>query len=751
MVYVLANRSVADVVLLDIIAEQRGLRSPGAPLDGLDEQRRFFFLNRPAGLWRRNTMRRIPERMRRLEAKLRDREDRLYLMPVSIFWGRAGRKDRSWLRALFSDGWAASSRLRRFLILLLNRGDILVQLGQPLPWHGDALRDLAPEHSLRRTARLLRVKFRNQRVRVLGPDLSHRRTLMGQILRSSQVGAAIAAETGAAEDRAGERAARAAARSIAADMSYPAVRFLDALLTWFWSRIYDGVRVDGIERVAALAETHTLVYAPCHRSHIDYLLLSYVLYHRGFMLPHIASGDNLDMPVVGALLRSGGAFFMRRSFRGDRIYRTVFAEYLYQVFRRGHSVEYFVEGGRTRTGRLLPPRTGMLQMTIEAHRRGVPRPIVFVPVYIGYDKLIEAGSYVDELRGSDKQRETVGGVFRSLRLVRQSYGEAQLSFGKPIPLDAALDAVSDAASERPERALGARLVAGINACAFVNGMNLVALASLSMPRQAIDEQALTVQIDLLRDLIARDAAHHDYRVVDMPAADIVRHAELLGMLDRETTRGDEGDILSHDAFTAILMTWYRNNVLHVLAAPAFIACTIVNRRIGVRRRDVRRLFDAIFPYVERELQTDGADSADRWIGHLRAAGLIELRGNAFVAPTQPAARFRLRLLANALMPVLERFYIGVVLLARSGSGMIDRAGLLADWRRTASRISRLYGINAPEFSDPRLCEGFLQGLTEADLVRANADGKLVFDERIDMAVRAAKGVIAVELRQALET
>ena len=118
------------------------------------------------------------------------------------------------------------------------------------------------------------------------------------------------------------RKARKAAFAIAADMSYPAVRFLDRLLTWLWHRVYQGVRVCGFDRVRALAETHTLVYAPCHRSHIDYLLLSHVLHHRGLMLPHIAAGDNLDLPLVGGVLRGGGAFFMRRSFaRGPRLHR----------------------------------------------------------------------------------------------------------------------------------------------------------------------------------------------------------------------------------------------------------------------------------------------------------------------------------------------------------------------------------------------------------------------------------------------
>ena len=761
IVYALANRSLTDIALLDIVAERHGLPSPQGPIEALDEAQRFFFLNRPTGLWRRHIMRTVPSRLQRMEHKLAAAENtELYLLPVSIFWGRAANKDRSWIRALLSEGWAMSSRLRRLLILLFNRRDILVQFGKPLPWHEitqTATRsvdhaDAEGEDAIavRRTARLLRVKFRNQKTAALGPDLSHRRTLMDQILSSSPVAAAINAEAANGKRRRSERRARKAAQAIAADMSYPTVRFLDRLLGWFWHRVYAGIDVDGLENFASLAETHTLVYVPCHRSHIDYLLLSYVLYHHGLMLPHIAAGDNLNMPIVGGMLRRGGAFFMRRRFQGDRVYQAVFAEYLYQVFRRGHSVEYFMEGGRSRTGRLLPARTGMLQMTLEAHRRGLPRPIAFVPVYFGYEKLIEAASYVEELRGGGKRQESVGGVLRSLKLVRQSFGTAQVSFGKPVLLDDFLASAPAA----PVRALGARLLAEINAGAAINGMNLIALATLSMPRQAIEEQALVAQIDLCRHLIHRDAANHGYRVTAMPAADIVQRAERLGLLQRERSALNRssplGDILLHDDFTSVLMTWYRNNVMHVLAAPALIACLVVNRRRGIRRQAIGQLFDAIFPYMRRELLLGSGDSADRWLDHLQALGLVERRGAGFVAPQDPTWRFRLRLLANTVMQVLERFYIAISLLSGAGPGTWSRRALLADCRATAERISTLYGINAPEYSDQRLFEGFIQGLMDSGVVAEDQAGKLHFDQRLTTLLRTGRGVIAVELRQALE-
>ena len=747
IVYALANRSLADIVLLDLVATEHDLPSPLSSIDTFDEARRFFFLNRPAGWRRRHTMRTTSARMRRLEAKLRERRDTtLALVPVSIFWGRAANKDKSWIRSLFSEGWAMSSRLRRLLILIFNRADILVQFGEPMGWREIVRASGTESLATRRTARLLRVKFRDQKVAALGPDLSHRRTLVGQILATAQVSAAIreAVAAGASQARV-ERAARRAANGIASDMSYPVIRFLDGLLTWLWHRIYEGVRVAGIEKFERLATTHTLIYTPCHRSHLDYLLLSYVLLHRGFMLPHIAAGDNLDLPVVGRILRGGGAFFMRRQFGTDAVYAAVFSEYLYQMFRRGHAVEYFVEGGRSRTGRLLPAHTGMLRMTIEAYRRGLPRPLAFVPVYFGYEKVIEANAYLDELRGAAKRRETVGGLFRSLRVVRESFGTVQVRFGDPIGL---ADFLGDIRDDRPAPALGRRILAGVNDCAYVNAVGLVALATLSMPRQAIDETTLKVQIELCRKLVEQNA-DHAYAVTGASVDEVIRHVEDLGLLSRQRVADEAGDILGHDPATAVLMTWYRNNVLHTIAAPSLIACLVANRR-GIRRAILRRLFEAIYPYVARELSSVGADRFGDWLERLDGIGVIEQRRGSVSAPADPPGRYRLRLLANAIMPVLERFYITLALLHRAGPGVLDQAALLVECRGTAARFSKLYGLDSPEFADPRLFSAFLAHLTENEILVANDAGRLTFDERISEILRAGRYVVAVELRQSLE-
>ncbi len=756
VVYVLNNRSLTDLVMLDIVTEANNLPRPRAALtdQGIPERHRFFFLNRPSGfLIRRNLMRTYSKRMLRLQRYFRDtRKADISLVPVSVFWSRAPNKERSVIRVLLSEDWTATSRFRRLVTILFNRRDITVQFGAPIALREVAEPQISDSRLVRRMARLVRVQFKKQRTALLGPDLSHRRTLINQLVGSRNVRAAIAAE--AAKGKASEARvtyrARRYARAMVSDMSYITIRLLQRVLTWFWNRIYDGIDPRGVERIKLLAETSTLVYVPCHRSHVDYLVLSYLLYSQGLMIPHVAAGDNLDMPLVGPLLRRGGAFFMRRSFGDDRLYSAVFSEYVYQLFRRGSPSEYFIEGGRSRTGRLLPPRTGLLNMTITTHVRGVPHPIVFVPVNIGYEKLIEASSYLDELRGGTKERESILDVLRSLRLIREAFGRVHVTFGNPLPLTDFL-AHTQATGSQMARDLGVELLNRINACANVNPINLIALVTLSTPKQTIDESLLVEQLDCLAALLRANTPFSDISVTDMSGRQMVEHAEKLGMVVRESH--PFGDVLGHDAARSVLMTWYRNNASHAFALPSLIACLLVNRRRRIRLGQLRQMVAAVYPYLQSELYLDSQDldvDVTHWLDHLEAQGLIHRSAEEVgPPPVESNESYRLMLLAQIVMQMLERFFIAVGLLQQAGQNRIDRRTLESDCIALARRVSRLYGLNAPEFFDARLFHNFVETLIARGSVSVDPDGKLAYADVIGEVTRASSVVLPAEFRLAV--
>src|SRR5579862_7408594 len=284
------------------------------------------------------------------------------------------------------------------------------------------------------------------------------------------------------------RQAQGLAQEIAANYSHAFVRFLEHVLTWLWNRLYDGVQFEHAATLEQVQDGEEIVYVPCHRSHMDYLLLSYVIYRHGYAIPHIAAGINLNLPLVGRLLRKGGAFFIRRSFRGNSLYTVVFMQYLAAMMARGHSIEYFIEGGRSRTGRLLAPMTGMLAMTVRSYLREPHRPVVFLPVYFGYERILEGNTYIDELLGKPKQKESIGRLLRGIGWVfRQRLGRVYVSLGEPIHLDTMLydyapgwRTTSFDDQNRPPWVsalvdeLAQRIMRSINAAATVTPINLLA-------------------------------------------------------------------------------------------------------------------------------------------------------------------------------------------------------------------------------------------------------------------------------------
>ncbi len=360
--YVLETGGLADTLALEWACKKHGMPSPMQPLqiNGRRESHRIVVMRRTTGLLFRRPATKGSMRLRRLvEASIAAGGEELLLIPVAIYWGRSPHKERSWFKLLFSEDWDVMGRTRKFFATLLYGRNTLLRYSHALPLSSIIQDGLEPELAFRKVSRILRVHFRQRRTATVGPDLSHRGAVVNQVLLNPKVRRAIESEANgdrAALERSTQKA-RKYTNEIAANISYQTIRSISRLLHWVWNRIYDGIVLNHVERLHEVARQSNVVYVPCHRSHIDYLLLGYNLYSQGLHTPHIAAGINLNIPIVGRILRSGGAFFLRRSFRGNRLYAAVFTAYVDQLLKRGYSIEYFVEGGNNLPVRLLPPST----------------------------------------------------------------------------------------------------------------------------------------------------------------------------------------------------------------------------------------------------------------------------------------------------------------------------------------------------------------------------------------------------------
>jgi glycerol-3-phosphate O-acyltransferase len=771
--YVLERRSPSDLAVLQNVCVRERLPRPGRRLLArqLRGMRSSFALTQSVGLWRTRVDRRPPALLLALiDALRRDPGLDVSLIPAAVYWGRAPSKERSLIRLLLSEDWVIGSRVRGFFTVLFNGRSTTVQLGEPLSLRSLLEDDADTALGGRRIARQLRGQFARLRTARLGPDLSHTRTIVAEVLRTRAVRAAVAQEV-REKDKRTRRAvlleARRYANEIAANYSPVFITFMSLALRTLWNRLFDGIEFQHVDTLQQVAEGNEIVYVPCHRSHMDYLLLSYAIYERGYAVPHIAAGLNLNLPIVGRFLRKGGAFFIRRSFRGNALYTIVFMKYLAAMMARGHSIEYFIEGGRSRTGRLRPPMTGMLSMTVRSYLREPRRPVVFVPVYFGYERIVEGQTYIGELSGAPKEKESIFGLLRSVGRLRQRFGNVHVNFGEPIHLDALVDSYApdwrDRVFDDQNRPpwvgalvdqLALKIMQNINAAATVSPINLLALVLLATPRQSMLESDLLRQLDTMQAVLAAIPYGDRVTVTRLRAAEVIKYGVALQSITRASHRA--GDIVCMTPEQAVLATYYRNNVLHLFAMPSLIACCFL-ANAGMRTEDVQRLAGRIYPYVAAELfmrwtEEELNDVVARALAALAGLGLLEASEDSQLwrpPPPSSAAAMQLSLLAQATIQTIERYYLAIALLVRAGSGEITQRLLEERCQLMAQRMTMLYGFNSPEFFDASLFENFIDLLRARGVVRTGESGRLLFDEVLIHVAADAQLVLSEQIRHSI--
>ncbi|AIR05134.1 MULTISPECIES: glycerol-3-phosphate 1-O-acyltransferase PlsB [Cedecea] len=653
------------------------------------------------------------------------------MVPVSVMFGRSPGREKGEINPPLR---TLNGVQKFFAVSWLGR-DSFVRFSPPV-----SLRRMATEHGTdkiiaQKLARVARTHFARQRLAAVGPRLPVRQDLFNKLLASKAIARAVEDEARSkkiSHEKAQQNAV-ALMEEIAANFSYEAVRLTDRVLGLTWNRLYQGINVHNAERVRQLAhDGHEIVYVPCHRSHMDYLLLSYVLYHQGLVPPHIAAGINLNFWPAGPIFRRLGAFFIRRTFKGNKLYSTVFREYLGELFSRGYSVEYFVEGGRSRTGRLLDPKTGTLSMTIQAMLRGGTRPITLVPIYIGYEHVMEVGTYAKELRGATKEKESFMQMVRGLSKLR-NLGQGYVNFGEPLPLMAYLnqhvpewkDSIDPIEAIRPAwltptvNNIAADLMVRINNAGAANAMNLCCTALLASRQRSLTREQLTEQLDCYLNLLRNVPYSPDATAPTVSANALIDHA--LQMNKFEVEKDTIGDIIILPREQAVLMTYYRNNIMHMLVLPSLMASIITQHR-HISRAELLRQIEVVYPMLKAELflrweKSELGREIDALIAEMERQGLVMVVDDE--VQINPNRSRTLQLLAAGVRETVQRYAITFWQLSANPS--INRGTLERESRTVAQRLSVLHGINAPEFFDKAVFTSLVLTLRDEGYISDTGD------------------------------
>ncbi|ROR14228.1 glycerol-3-phosphate 1-O-acyltransferase PlsB [Vibrio crassostreae] len=712
IVYALPFRSSVDILTLQKHALELGLPDPLSKLEinGKSLQRYVFISSRKTLLQDDDY---VPSSSIEVFSELLslhadDSELDVQVIPATVLWGRKPGKENNQKPYL-----QAMNGLEKSKAVLLAGRDCLVRFSPVV-----SLRYMANSHGTDSTiahklARVARIHFSRQKLAASGPNLPSRQALFDRLLKSEAIKKAIEDEA-QAKNISIEKASKEAQDimdEIAANFSYSLIKRGEKILGWLWNKLYQGLHISNASTVRKLAQDgHEIVYVPCHRSHMDYLLLSYVLYHEGMVPPHIAAGINLNFFPAGPIFRHGGAFFIRRSFKGNKLYSTIFREYLAELFAKGYSVEYFSEGGRSRTGRLLQAKTGMLAMTIQAMLRGMNRPVTLVPVYIGYEHVMEVATYAKELRGKRKEKENASLVIRTIRKLR-NFGKGYVNFGEPIQLNQYLNEhspewtkdIDPMGTSKPQwmnpvvNDLATKMMTHINDAAATNALTLCATALLASRQRALSRDSLVSQINCYLSLLKNVPYSATFTVPKDSAEELVKHAESLNKFLIESD--SMGDIISLDRHQSILMTYYRNNIIHLFALPSLIAQMTIRQR-GLSIDAIQENVATIYPFLKKELflsyEEDKLEGVvSNIIEELVNQGMLVISDNE-VTINQSNSQ-ALMLLGRTISETLQRYSIALNLLAENPD--LDKSDLEQKSQDIAQRLGRLQGINAPEFFD----------------------------------------------------
>ncbi|KAF9116743.1 hypothetical protein BGX27_011057 [Mortierella sp. AM989] len=465
---------------------------------------------------------------------------------------------------------------------------------------------------------------------------------------------------------------------LVADMnSMKFIRFFAFLINNILVRMYhQGIHIKESEflelrRVAEYCaeKKYSMIILPCHKSHIDYLVISYIFFRMGLALPHIAAGDNLDMPIVGNALKGAGAFFIRRTWADDPLYSSIVLEYVQELLEGGFNIECFIEGTRSRTGKLLPPKLGgkcqLLLHTnypillaaasafiiMEALLSDRVKDCYIVPISIGYDKVIETETYINELLGIPKEKESLWGLLTNSRLLQLKMGRIDVRFAKPYSLRDFMnheiqrreiinkrEDTDKEAKSQLLKALGYKVLADINSVSVVMPTALVGTVILTLRGRGVGRSELIRRVDWLkREILSKGGRVANFS--GMETGEVVDRA--LGVL-KDLVAVQKN--LIEPVFYAVKrfeLSFYRNQLIHLFVHEAIVAITMYTRiKIGGAKSTQRISYTELLnevTFLSRLLKTefiynpgDIESNLEHTLSYMQKSNVIDIDSEGYI-------------------------------------------------------------------------------------------------------------------------
>lgn len=632
-----------------------------------------------------------------------------FLIPTSIFLTRKRKLMKRSMWEIFFGTYDTPSRFRKMIQLFFSSKHGIAILSEHIDLLADmksqAVEELSQEKIEKRLRWTLLFHLNNEDRAYRGPTKRSRERKVIKILREKRLRTDLE-QIAERQNRSMDSVMKEAQQTlheIASDTSERWVNFLRLLFDWIWARTIEGIdfNPNDFVRLRDLNRQSPVVFLPCHRSHVDYLMFAYMFEKEGMNYPRLAAGDNLSKWPLGWIFRRAGAFFIRRSFKGETIFPVVFEAYVRHLLRERHVVTFFMEGTRSRTGKLLQPKLGLLGMLFDAWQKGVVDDVPLVPVTIDYSRIFEGSAYASEKGGKEKTKENLRSLLQTPKFLKKKHGIVRMRFGSHISLK---NFVAQMGFDRNEvgfknklpvlQHLALRAMNDINAMVTVTAANVLAGILMGNPKRGMTlNQIKSIFVISVRFLTLRKVelgfVDQKLEVALQNALDTFSQWETIVSVD---VGGEK--VISVPEDKRIEMEYYKNNALHyildlVLFATA-LRCLGGHASVDELEDFIHQLWDIFSIEFIKPQDYPGPEVVARALKAFESIDALELGPPVALSNANPVGHDALQVCAHLLRNFFEAYFTAAdVLTSEDFSEGTNRKELL---KQISARAELLYAV-----------------------------------------------------------
>ena len=487
-------------------------------------------------------------------------------------------------------------------------------------------------------------------------------------------------------------------KEIAADIDYTYFEFFDRILGSALGKIYENFDIDmkGLKRAKDIYADGPIILVPNHKSHVDYLVLSHILYQNGMTVPHIAAGINMSFWPLGMIFRRCGAYFIRREFRDNQLYKMVLETYLKILLQEGYCQEFFIEGGRSRTGKLRNPKLGMISMLKHAAAEAGIEKLNFVPVTLTYDRVMETKSYISESEGGAKEEEKRSQLLKLTKFLKKKqhrHGSIYIRFGDPVSVDCISTdhaSVQEAGDEISRR---------INDNTVITPIAVAASAILSEPRRGIPYAKFESVAHDIFDYMKFKDAKMSQRFGD-PFKAVMKRAVSQLAANRliQIHTGTVGTYISTEESKRIQLAFFKNGIIHEMLDIGLLSSLLLSEQIrskAVSRDELRRSFDESRKHISHEFGfADIGKDFDGALGYLSKIDAISIAASEVIS--RSGNDLVLQLFASLIRPYMEPLLISLIHTQNISKKELEEKHLIDKMQRSGNDLLMLGRVHYRE-------------------------------------------------------